>query len=104
MIIADTGFCLALSQQKDRYHQAAKLALSRIKRPLITTWPSLTETCYLLRKRVGITASIKLITSLESEAFHVFELRAGHYKRIAELMSQYENWNHDKPFKNLMLS
>ncbi len=36
MIIADTGFWLALANDRDQYHQQAKQALSRVNEPLIT--------------------------------------------------------------------
>lgn len=53
MIIADTGFWLALANRKDKYHQLATNKLNEIKEPLITTHPVITETCYLLLNRLG---------------------------------------------------
>lgn len=52
MIIADTGFWLVLSDEKDSYHQAANQAFQTHDEPLITTWPVMTETCYLLLDRI----------------------------------------------------
>jgi hypothetical protein len=37
MIIVDTGFWLALIDQKDTYHERAKQALKKYNEPLITT-------------------------------------------------------------------
>ena len=53
MIIADTGFWLALADQQDTHHQSAKQKLREIDERLITTWCVVTETCYLLLKRKG---------------------------------------------------
>ena len=47
MVIADTGFWLALANRNDRHHRAAKEALDGLSEGLITTWPVLTETCHL---------------------------------------------------------
>jgi predicted nucleic acid-binding protein len=48
MIIVDTGFWLALIDQKDTYHPRAKQTLKQYNEPPITTWCVITETCYLL--------------------------------------------------------
>ncbi len=48
MVIADTGYWLALANRSDRYHQQAVVALSSVRQPLITTWPVMAETCHLL--------------------------------------------------------
>lgn len=53
MIITDTGFFFALANQADRYHSAALSALEAINEPLITTYPVITETCYLLLSTGG---------------------------------------------------
>ena len=56
MIIVDTGFWLALVDQKDTYHQRAKQTLKQYNETLITTWCVVTETCYLLLTRKGVKA------------------------------------------------
>jgi predicted nucleic acid-binding protein len=49
MIIVDTGFWVALLNDKDRYHQSAQETLAKYNyEPLITTWCVLTETSHLL--------------------------------------------------------
>ena len=89
MIIVDTGFWLALADQRDRYHQRAKEALKKYDEPLTTTWCVVTETCYLLLKRKGNDAQIKFMNSLERGSVSVFDLEAYHTSRIAELMQKY---------------
>ncbi len=55
MIIVDTGFWLALANNKDEVHQAAKACFQRLaNEKFITTWCVVTETCYLLQERVGV--------------------------------------------------
>ena len=53
MIIADTGFFLALFNVNDRFHPDAMRVLNELSEPLITTHPVITETCYLLVSRGG---------------------------------------------------
>lgn len=89
MIIADTGFWLALIDRQDAYHQLAKQALQRYDEPLITTWCVMTETCYLLLSRKGIQAQIAFMASYEQTLFTVFDLNQGHGARIAQLMQKY---------------
>ena len=89
MIIVDTGFWLALADQRDRYNQRAKEALKKYDDPLITTWCVVTETCYLLLKRKGNDAQIKFINSLERGFVGVFDLEVHHISRVSELMQKY---------------
>jgi uncharacterized protein len=74
MIIADTGFFFALASQSDRYHQAASRTLQSINDPLITTYPVLTETCYLLLSTGGNFAQCNFLKNLAAGAAEIFHL------------------------------
>jgi predicted nucleic acid-binding protein len=89
MILADTGFWVALANARDRYHQEAKRALAAIDEPLITTWPVMTETCHLLLVRVSEQSVRAFIESGTGGAFEIFELSREHLPRIGELMLKY---------------
>ena len=89
MIIADTGFWLALANRKDQYHQLANRKLNQLKESLITTHPVITETCYLLLDRLGNYAQCNFIKMWDAGAFQVFDLKQSHAKRINELMEKY---------------
>ena len=91
MIIVDTGFWLALIDQKDTYHETAKQALKKYNEPLITTWCVVTETCYLLLTRKGVQTQVTFLNSLEQELFTVFNLESHHTPRIIQLMEKYAN-------------
>jgi uncharacterized protein len=54
MIIADTGFFVALGNRSDRFHAQAVSVLTQCSEPLITTYPVISETCYLLARESGI--------------------------------------------------
>jgi predicted nucleic acid-binding protein len=89
MILADTGFWVALANARDRYHQEAMRALAAIDEPLITTWPVMTETCHLLLARVSEQSVRAFIESGTGGAFEIFELSREHLPRIGELMLKY---------------
>jgi len=89
MIIADTGFWLALADQKDLYHNAANQAFQAYDEPLITTWPVMAETCYLLLDRKGVSAQVQFIRNYSQNLFTVFDLNLDYSERVAQLMEKY---------------
>jgi predicted nucleic acid-binding protein len=89
MIIADTGFWLALANRKDRHHGVARQRLKNLDEALVTTWPVVTETCYLLLERLGLASMQSYIHSFAGGAFDVFDLRREDAPRIAELIEKY---------------
>jgi predicted nucleic acid-binding protein len=48
MILLDTGPIVAFFDASDDFYQTCVDILKKIKEPLITTWPVLTEAFYLL--------------------------------------------------------
>jgi hypothetical protein len=103
MIIADTGFWLALANRRDRDHEPARQALSTVQEPLITTWPVLTETCDLLVSHLGPDAELRFIQAGERGAFELFELGSSQLPRIATLIQQYRDLPMDLADASLVL-
>jgi predicted nucleic acid-binding protein len=91
LIIADTGFFLALANSRDEHHAAATGALAELAEPLITTWPVLTETCHLMVARLGPRAVETFIAGAAEGAFEIFALTDEHLPRILELMRKYRD-------------
>jgi hypothetical protein len=89
MVLADTGFFVALANTKDHWHVPAKHTLARLEQPLVTTWPVLTETCHLLLSRLGVDAQERFVASLSAGAVRIFELGPVHLPRIETLMRKY---------------
>ena len=89
MIIADTGFWLALANRRDRHHGVATTALRELREPLVTTWPVMTETCHLLLTRLGVEAQRMFLENASRGAFELFELETSHLPRIEELVRRY---------------
>ncbi|HEX9736932.1 MAG TPA: PIN domain-containing protein [Thermoanaerobaculia bacterium] len=89
MIIADTGFWVALANRRDRYHELAKEKLSELDEPLVSTWPVVTETCYLLLDRLGSESQRNFLLSMVEGAFDVFELDRSQVPHVVTLMEKY---------------
>lgn len=91
MILADTGFWLALANTADRHHERARAALASVRAPLVTTWPVLTETCHMLAARLGIDAQLAFVRSAALGAFEIFALGREHLERVEVLMKKYRS-------------
>jgi predicted nucleic acid-binding protein len=89
MVIADTGFFLALANRKDRHHGRAVSRLGDLAEPLVTTWPVVTETCHLLGTRLGAAAQTVFLNDLARGAAELFELGLAALPRLSELTAQY---------------
>jgi len=99
MIAVDTGFWVALFNDKDQYHQRAQDILAKYPyEPLITTWCVLTETSHLLLQRSsntyqGVQKQIKFMSVFEKhpQQFRLFDLQESHFERINFLIEKYQN-------------
>ncbi len=89
MILVDTGFWLALANTSDSHHARAKKALATHRRPFVTTWPVMTETCHMLAARLGIEAQLAFLRSAALGAFDIFSLGRAHLPRIEALVQKY---------------
>ncbi|MDB9468463.1 PIN domain-containing protein [Dolichospermum circinale CS-1225] len=92
MIIVDTGFWLALANKNDLLHEVAKKQFQNLaNEKFITTWCVVTETCYLLQKRIGIDAPKIFIHKISMGKLQVFDLKQNHCDRIEQLMQKYRD-------------
>lgn len=83
MIIVDTGFWLALANKNDLVHESAKKQFQNLaNEKFITTWCVVTETCYLLQKRIGIDAPKIFIHKISIGKLQVFDLKQTQCDRI----------------------
>jgi len=91
MILADTGFFIALGNNGDRYHSRAIQVISTLREPLITTYPVITETSYLLARDAGLSVQFEFLTEVANGTFPVFDFQRQHLSRMVELMRRYAN-------------
>lgn len=104
MILADTGFWLALANASDRHHARARAALAKHAGPYLTTWPVMTETCHVLASRLGAHAAIAFVRSAALGAFDVFELDRSHLPRVEALMEKYRSLPMDLADASLVIA
>ena len=91
MILSDTGFFIALGNNGDRYHSRAIQVISTLREPLITTYPVITETSYLLARDAGLSVQFEFLTEVANGTFPVFDFQRQHLSRMVELMRRYAN-------------
>ena len=88
MVLADTGYWLALANARDRWHERAVAASRHLTESLVVTWPVITETCHLLLSRLGVRAETRFIEQV-SRNVELHELSKAHLGAIQALMEKY---------------
>ncbi|HEX2252823.1 MAG TPA: PIN domain-containing protein [Thermoanaerobaculia bacterium] len=102
MVIADTGFWLALANRTDRHHERAVECAERFPQ-LVTTWPVLTETCHVLLTRLGAASQQAFVRSVAAGACELFDLQAEHLAALPSLMDKYADLPMDLADASLVL-
>jgi len=103
MIIADTGFWLALGDKKDKYHQQANDFAKTSSERFISTYPVITETCHLLLSRQGIDAQLHFVKMYQLGVFDIFDIPATGKQKIFALMQKYADLPMDFADASLVL-
>ncbi len=92
MILIDTGPIVALLNRNDPYHQIGTDATTSLPNELlVTTWPCLTESLYMLGRAGGMFAQDTLWQLIQTGQLEVRNADAIEIDRIAELMRAYSN-------------
>lgn len=89
MILVDAGPLVALINARDRQHAICKAAFVRLRGPLVTVWPALTEAMYLLN--FSWKAQAALWELVETEALGLLPLDRTDASRMRELMEKYKD-------------
>ncbi len=103
MIIADTGYWVALFNRGDAHHARAVAISREIRERLVTTWPVLTETTHLLAARGQVELSTRFLERCFSGAVDIVELDAPSRSRMLELMRRYAQLPMDLADASLVL-
>lgn len=92
MIIADSGFWLALLWRRERWHPLAREAYTRhAGEGFITTWPVVTEVCHLLGRSIGVEAQTAFLARIADHSIEVSPLNPPDMLRAMDLMQRYTN-------------
>ncbi len=90
MILADTGFWVALLWRRDPWHTRVREAYARYDDDgLVTTWPVVTEACYLLGKYLGEEAKARFLERVADQGVLVHPLGDPDAQRMAGLIRRY---------------
>jgi predicted nucleic acid-binding protein len=87
MILVDAGPLIALIHASDKSHSRCVEALRRLREPMGTAWPVVTEALYLLG--FSHAAQDALWEMLERDALHLLPLDRADGPRMRELMRKY---------------
>ena len=88
-VLVDTGPLVALLDRSDPYHVACQETLSSLDDLLVTVWPVVTETMYMLRSYWQ--AQDALWEMIGTEAVEIIALGKDDVARIRELMRKYRD-------------
>jgi predicted nucleic acid-binding protein len=89
MVLTDTGFWYAFFNQKDKYHLQSIQVMKNLDEGLITTWPVITETSYLLGKALGVPSQLRFISALESDYIEISDITNQNLGRIQKLIKKH---------------
>jgi len=91
MTLADTGPLVALINGNDDSHTTCNQALATLRDPLLTTWPCLTESMYLLGKSIGYKAQEELWGYVADGLLVLLPTSQQELERMRILMAQYQD-------------
>ncbi len=90
MILADSGFWIALGSRRDRHHERAVHAAKKYSpEGFVTTWPVLTEVTHLIAYRVHPMQAVAFIGDIARGAAVVADLAEDALPRIETMMRRY---------------
>ena len=87
MILVDAGPLVALVDADDQHHASCVAALKRLREPLASVWPAVTEAIYLLSDLPKAQEAVW--DMLTRRAIDLLPLDVGDVPRIRELMRKY---------------
>ncbi len=84
--LIDAGPLIALIRRADRDHQVCVDAAARLRGPLVTTWPALTEAVHVLGAQREQDAVLEMV---ERGAVAIAPLDRADIPRVRQLMRKY---------------
>lgn len=92
MILIDTGPLVALIDKTDKEtHRKCHAATYSLTGPMLTSWACLTEAMYLLGELRGWKGQLALWRYLEKGALVLHSPNDDEWRRVRELMEQYQD-------------
>ena len=88
-VLVDTGPIVAILSESDENHEVCTEQLRRLRGPLLTCWPVITEAAWLLRaypRAVGI-----LLSSFDGQLFELSSLGEPDLAGIGAILTRYKD-------------
>ena len=103
MLAIDSGFLFALANASDPWHARAQAAAPTHAEGWVTTWPVLTESCYLLLTRLGPEPAAVLMGDVAAGAIEIWNPPAAALAAMPTLLRKYANLPMDLADASLVL-
>lgn len=104
MILADSGFWVALLSARDKHHAAAVHAMEEHQaEAFVTTWPVLTEACYLLSAQATVEQQQRFLKQVCNGGCQLHDFPVKALDRMAALMHKYRDLPMDLADASLVL-
>ncbi|MBV2208498.1 MAG: PIN domain-containing protein [Thermomonas sp.] len=103
MILADTGYWVALFDRDDHHHARAVEVSRGLHEQLAVTWPVLTETVYFLGARYGSAAVQRFLELGERGGYQLHPLDEHDLPRLRALIKKYADLPMDLAAASLVL-
>ncbi len=103
MLSVDSGFFFALADATDPWHTRAVAAAPTQSDGWVTTWPVLTECCYLLLTRIGPEPAAVLMSDVAAGAIEIWNPPAAALGTLPTLLRKYANLPMDLADASLLL-
>lgn len=87
-VLVDTGPIVAILSKSDEHHESCVEQLQRIRGPLLTCWPVITEAAWLLRAYPLAIAT--LLSSFNGRPFELVPLNETDLSGIAAILARYK--------------
>ena len=91
MTLTDTGPLIALVDKGDSANQVCMTQLKVLSRPLLTTWPCVSEAMHLLNNIAGHFAQDVLWSYIIDGLVAIHESSPEEWARMRELMAKYKD-------------
>jgi len=88
--VADTGFAVALGNQRDLYHAEVKRVYAKQKQILLPQ-TVLAEVAYLLHRDAGTAQLVQFLDALPASRFHPICLTEQDFARCTAILKQYSD-------------
>jgi predicted nucleic acid-binding protein len=87
-VLVDTGPIVAILSESDEHHEACVEQLQRIRGPILTCWPVITEAAWLLRAYPRALG--RLLSSFNGRPFELVPLNETDLSEIAAILAKYK--------------